>query len=182
MLAEVLCLSALESAEKHFFVRSLGEWSTKVFLSFHKQKRIVSKDASVILHKLHEYEIIANAKSLLETFTSEREKNHRSIPMALGSSWWKLSFSALEKIGGPEFAAWMSEYIPLYGLYIDAGKLENMKLEGEELSAANNWEITLTHSQMVIFPFSRNDKKENIGIFLKAAFNCLPVKQLLNCM
>lgn len=169
MLAEVLCLSALESTEKHFFVRSLGKWSTKVFLPFHKQKRIVSKDASVILGKLHEHEIIAYAKSLLETFTSEREK-HRSIPMALGSSWWMSSFSELEKIGGPEFTAWMSEYIPLYGLYIDASKLENVKFEGGELSAPNSWEITLTHSQMVIFLFSRKDRKENIGIcdgFLK---------------
>lgn len=148
VLAEVLCLSALESAEKHFFVHSLGKWSTKVFPSFHKQKRIVSKDASVILDKLLEKEMLADAKSLLEKFTSEREK-HKSIPMGLGSSWWMPSFSELEKIGGPEFTTWISEYVPLYRLYIDAGKLENTKFEGGKLSAAKCWEILLTHSQMV---------------------------------
>lgn len=149
VLAEVLCRSALESAEKQFFGHSLGRWSFKGFPSFHKLKRIVSQDASAVLDISLEHEIIANAKSLLEKFSSERAK-YKSMQMAPENNWWTMSsFSELEKVGGHEFTAWISEYIPLYRLHINAGKFEDMKFEGGNLSATNSWEILLTHSQTV---------------------------------
>lgn len=135
----------LESVERHFYGHSFNRASTKFFQWFHKPKRFVSKDSSVILHTL-ENEILANVNILLENFSSERAKFKGNTK----NSWWTLSsYSELEKIGGPEFTAWISECIPLYRLQIDTGKFKDVNLEGGNLSAANIWEILLTHSQMV---------------------------------
>ncbi|KAL3510080.1 hypothetical protein ACH5RR_029481 [Cinchona calisaya] len=145
-LAEVICCSALERVERDFCGHSFGRASTKFFQWFHKPKRFVSKDSSVILHKLLENEIVANANSLLQKFSSERVKFMGNSK----NSWWAhSSYSGFERIAGPEFTAWISECIPLYRLQIDAGKFKDVKLEGGSLSAANIWEVLLTHSQMV---------------------------------
>ncbi|KAJ4703564.1 Deneddylase ORF24 [Melia azedarach] len=149
MLSEVVCMSALQTTERHFLDNLLGETSSKFFLWFQRLKKIVSKDSSVIVYKLFEDEIVRNAKSLLETFNSMKDsvKPVKTIPKHL---WWTPSaHSKLEKIGGPEFSAWTSEYVPAYRLEIDASRLEGVKFEGWRKSAENRWEILLTHSQMV---------------------------------
>ncbi|KAM7506033.1 hypothetical protein LguiB_004937 [Lonicera macranthoides] len=149
LLAEVVCLAALESTEGHSLDDSLGRVSNNPFRLFHKPKRILSKDSSVILSKLLEDEILGNAKSLLEKFGSEK-RNHNSMATKSIYKWWATSvYAKLEKIGGPEFAAWVSEYVPAYRLQIDSDKLENVKFEGWKKSAENRWEGLLTHSQMV---------------------------------
>lgn len=153
MLAEVVCLAALESTEGHSLNDSLGRVSNNLFRLFHKPKRILSKDSSVILYKLLEDEILGNAKSLLEKFGSEK-RNHNSMATNSIYKWWATSvYTKLEKIGGPDFAAWVSEYVPAYRLQIDGDKLENVKFEGWKKSANNWWEVLLTHSQMVLLSF-----------------------------
>ncbi|CAI9090138.1 OLC1v1024841C1 [Oldenlandia corymbosa var. corymbosa] len=147
VLAEVICSSALEGIEGHFGVDSLKRKSNKFSEWFQKHKKIVSKDSSIIVHKLHEKEILSNVKNLLETYNAEKFESLRST---LNNSWWKLpSYSQLEKIGGSEFTAWISEYIPLYRLQIDVNKFKDVKHTGGKFSATNMWEILLTHSQMV---------------------------------
>ncbi|KAK9267859.1 hypothetical protein L1049_010296 [Liquidambar formosana] len=149
VLAEVVCISALESTERHFIENSFGKTSNSFFHWFHKPKRIISKDSSVILYKLFEDEIVQNAKSLLENFESVKA-NYKRIGTKPKYYWWTSSaYSKLEKIGGPEFTTWTSEYIPAYRLQIDAGRLKNVKLEGWKNYAKNRWEVLLTHSQMV---------------------------------
>lgn len=59
-------------------------------------------------------------------------------------------YAELEKIGGPEFSAWTSEYVPAYRLQIDTDRLRNITFKGWKNSAQNRWEVLLTHSQMVI--------------------------------
>nr|GEW44039.1 hypothetical protein CTI12_AA462180 [Tanacetum cinerariifolium] len=56
---------------------------------------------------------------------------------------------ALEKNGGREFSAWVSDYFLAYRLKIDSEKLRDLKFEGWKESAKNRWEVLLTHSQMV---------------------------------
>ncbi|KAL5774373.1 hypothetical protein ACOSP7_011930 [Xanthoceras sorbifolium] len=149
MLAQVVCMSALQSTEKHFLDNLLGGSSSNIFFWFRKPKKIVSNDSSVIIYKLFEDEIIENAKSLLETFNSMKGSLE---PQTLRPKyhWWTPSaHSKLEKIGGPQFSAWTSEYVPAYRLLIDASRFKDVKLEGWRKSAENRWEILLTHSQMV---------------------------------
>ncbi|KAL5839458.1 hypothetical protein ACOSQ4_012066 [Xanthoceras sorbifolium] len=149
MLAQVVCMSALQSTEKHFLDNLSGGSSSNIFFWFRKPKKIVSNDSSVIIYKLFEDEIIENAKSLLETFNSMKGSLE---PQTLRPKyhWWTPSaHSKLEKIGGPQFSAWTSEYVPAYRLLIDASRFKDVKLEGWRKSAENRWEILLTHSQMV---------------------------------
>ncbi|KAA8519727.1 hypothetical protein F0562_013983 [Nyssa sinensis] len=149
VLAEVVCLSALESTERHFIGNLLGKTSNNFFNWFQKPRRIVSKDSSAILNKLFEDEIVANAKSLLENFNSKKA-NYMPIETKLKNYWWTSSaYSILEKIGGPEFSTWTREYIPAYRLQIDTDKLSNVKFEGWKRTGENRWEVLLTHSQMV---------------------------------
>lgn len=131
----------------------LGKASSGIFRWFQKPERIVSKDSAVVIYKLFEDEIVENAKSLLENFKSTK-KNFRRIKMRNKYSWWTLvAHSKLEKIGGPNFSAWTSEYVPAYRLQIDADKVRDVKLEGWRSSAENRWEVLLTHSQMVLYSF-----------------------------
>lgn len=168
MLAEVICSSALESVERRILGQSFGRASTKFIPWFHKPNRFVSKDSSVILHRLLDNEIAANAKVLLDKFSSKRVK---SMGIKSKNSWWTLASDAeLEKSYGPEFIAGINECIPSYRLQIDAGKFKDVKVEGGNLLATNIWEILLTHSQMVCLA-------DIIDIYYQDGFT-LPAKQL----
>ncbi|CAK9184067.1 unnamed protein product [Ilex paraguariensis] len=148
VLAEVVCLFALESTERLFLKKSSGR-SNNLFNWFDKPKRIVSKDSSVSLYKLLEDEVVANARSLLENFNLEKA-DYNPVEAKWKHNWWITSVhSKLEKIGGPEFSAWTSEYIPAYRLQIDSNRLDNANVEGWKRCAENRWEVLLTHSQMV---------------------------------
>ncbi|XP_031284088.1 uncharacterized protein LOC116142819 isoform X2 [Pistacia vera] len=148
ILAEVVCISALQSTERHFLNNSLGKTSRSFFPRFWKPKKIISKDSSIVIYKLFEDEIIENAKSLLETFNSTKE-NVNPVKVRPKHNWWSSSaYSKLEKIGGPDFCAWTSEYVPAYKLQIDASRFKDVKFDGWRNCAENRWEILLTHSQM----------------------------------
>ncbi|KAL6333267.1 hypothetical protein AAG906_028450 [Vitis piasezkii] len=149
VLAEVICISALQTTERHFLNNLLGQTSNNFFKWFHKPKSVASKDSSVIMYELFEDEIVENAKNLLENFNSMKA-NYKCIETKTKYHWWTSSaISKLEKIGGPEFSTWTSEYIPAYRLQIDPDKLKSVKFEGWKRSAENRWEVLLTHSQMV---------------------------------
>ncbi|GAV76969.1 hypothetical protein CFOL_v3_20442, partial [Cephalotus follicularis] len=147
VLAEAVCTYALQSTEKQFLGNLLGGTSTNFFKLLQGRNRIASKDSSVIIES--EEEIAENAKSQLEKFNSMKET---LMPLKTKPNyfWWTQSIqSKLEKIGGPEFSAWTSEYIPTYRLQIDANKFESVKFEGWKESGENRREVLLTHSQMV---------------------------------
>ncbi|KAK6793279.1 hypothetical protein RDI58_006732 [Solanum bulbocastanum] len=149
VIAEVICLSALESTKKHFFNGTPGGAPKKFFPWFDTHKSIVSKDSSVTLYNLMEYEIVANANVLLQKFSSERANYRPREGKWMGNWLTSTAYSKLEQIGGPEFIAWLSECVPAYKLQIDAEKLDNVKFEGWKETATNTWEVFLTHSQMV---------------------------------
>ncbi|XP_076901766.1 uncharacterized protein LOC143556293 [Bidens hawaiensis] len=144
MLAEVVSVSALETTKKEFLDNSYN-----VFGWFKKPEMFISKDASVVLYKVLEDEVVENAKRLLETFNSMKE-SYQVCEGSMKFNWWPLSvIMKLEKIGGREFGAWVSEYVPAYRLQIDSGKLSDLKFEGWKEFDNNRWEVLLTHSQMV---------------------------------
>ncbi|XP_010260374.1 PREDICTED: uncharacterized protein LOC104599506 isoform X2 [Nelumbo nucifera] len=147
MLAEAICKFSLECTESDFLENSLGKTSNNIFQWFHKSKRIDWNGSSVSIYETFEDEIIKNAKDLLEKFNAMKA-DYR--PKKIKNHWWMSStYSKMEKIGGPEFGSWISEYIPAYRLQIDAAKLKNVKFEGWKRSGDNRWEVLLTHSQMV---------------------------------
>lgn len=149
MIAEVISISALENTKKDFLDNSIGRSSFDIFRLFQKPEKFLSKDSSVILYKVLEDEVVQGAKSLLEKFNSMKS-SYKPKETGLKFNWWPWSvFSKLEKIGGPEFSAWASEYVPAYRLQIDSDKLRDLKFEGWKESAKNRWEVLLTHSQMV---------------------------------
>lgn len=149
MLAEVVSVSALESTKKDFLDNSFGRSSYNIFRLFQRPEKFLSKDSSVILYKVLEDEVVESAKSLLEKFNSMKA-SYKPKETALKLNWWPWSvFSKLEKMGGREFCAWVSEYVPAYKLQIDGDKLRNLKFDGWKDSAKNRWEVLLTHSQMV---------------------------------
>ncbi|CAN4091972.1 unnamed protein product [Withania somnifera] len=149
VIAEVICLSALESTKRHLFNETPGGAAKKFFPWFHTHKSIVSKDSSVTLYNLMECDIVANADILLQKFSSERA-NYRPRTGRWMDNWLpSTAYSKLEQTGGPEFIAWLSEYVPAYKLQIDAEKLGNVKFEGWKKTTTNTWEVLLTHSQMV---------------------------------
>lgn len=149
VMAEVVCVAALEGTERHIIPYSVNSTSNWLRNMFNKRKHISSSDSSVVLYNLLEHEIIANARTLLEKFNLEQGKD-KFKGRKLKNSWWtSTAFSKLEKIGGPEFCSWISEWVPSYILEIDADKLTDAKFEGWKKSEANRWEVVLTHSQMV---------------------------------
>ncbi|XP_030971997.1 uncharacterized protein LOC115992088 isoform X1 [Quercus lobata] len=149
VLAEAICISALQSTERHFLDNILSKPSSNIFRWFRKPTRIASKDSSVIIYELFEDEIIENAKTLLEDFNSTKE-GYKPKKTESKHHWWMLSGQTeLEKIGGPQFSAWTREYVPAYRLQIDTDILKNIKFEGWKKSTNNVWEVLLTHSQMV---------------------------------
>ncbi|EOY28126.1 Elongation factor P-like protein, putative isoform 3 [Theobroma cacao] len=148
-LGEVVCISALQSTERHFLDNFLGKTSSNFFQWFRKSKAIESKDLSVVIYKMFEDEIVENAKSLLESFNSS-EESFKTMDLRRKDYWWTPSMhSKLDKIGGLEFSAWTSEFIPAYRLEINANTLKDLKFEGWIKSDENRWEVLLTHSQMI---------------------------------
>ncbi|XP_021294578.1 uncharacterized protein LOC110424346, partial [Herrania umbratica] len=148
-LGEVVCISALQSTERHFLDNLLGKTSSNFFQWFWKSKGIESKDSSVVIYKMFEDEIVENAKSLLESLNSS-EESFKTMDLRRKTYWWTPSMhSKLDKIGGLEFSAWTSEFIPAYRLGINANTLRDLKFEGWRKSDENRWEVLLTHSQMV---------------------------------
>lgn len=109
-----------------------------------------SKDSAVILSKLFEDEIVENARSLLDNYNLMKD-GFKPVKIKSGHHWWKPScYEKLEKIGGSDFSAWASEYVPAYRLEIDTKIVGDSKIEGWKKSAENRWEVLLTHSQMVL--------------------------------
>ncbi|KAJ6707123.1 DENEDDYLASE [Salix viminalis] len=149
LLAEALCIAALQNTERLFLDDFMGNGSGGFFSWLRKPQRIASRDSSVVIYKLFEDEIVENAKSLLENFNSSKER-FQGIKVKRKYRWWTpLAHSKLEKIGGPEFSAWTSEHVPAYRLQIDADKVKDAKFEGWRESSGNRREVLLTHSQMV---------------------------------
>lgn len=153
-IGEVICTAALENMERYFLHDPANRASNRFLNLFKKRRHVSSKDSSVVLHNFIELEILANAKVLLEKFNLEKGK-YNLKGKHLKRSWLiSPAFSKLEKIGGPEFCAWISECVPSYMLEIDADKVGDVKFEGWKKSDGNRWEAILTHSQMVISFFS----------------------------
>ncbi|EOA37571.1 hypothetical protein CARUB_v10011901mg [Capsella rubella] len=168
VIAEVLCISALQSTEKHFLDDYLGKAKFPFFKWFSKHKRIASRDSSVVLHKVFDDE--QNTNHLLEYYQS-REEKFKLADTRQRSRWWNMSAnSKLEKFGGPGFSTWASEYLPAYRLEIDTTILADLKLEGWRKSSENKWEVLLTHSQMV-------GLAEALDIYFEDIYS-LPKKQL----
>ncbi|PHU18829.1 hypothetical protein BC332_09980 [Capsicum chinense] len=160
-IAEVICISALESTKRHLFDETPGGVAKKFFPWFHKHKSIFSKDSSVTLYNLMECEIVANADILLQKFSSERA-NYRPREGRWMVIWLTSNaYSKLEQTAGPELIAWLSEYVPAYKLQIDAEKLGNVKFEGWKETTTNTWEVFLTHSQMILH--QKVSYKDNSG-------------------
>ncbi|XP_073156383.1 uncharacterized protein [Henckelia pumila] len=149
VIAEVICLSALENTERNFLRDMTHRASNKLFDWFNKSKQMSSRDSSVILYNLLDHHVLANAKILLEKFNLERSSYELKETKLKKSCWRSLAFSKLEKIGGPEFCSWISECVPSYILKIDANKFSNVKFDGWNKSEANELEVFLTHSQLV---------------------------------
>lgn len=149
-IGEVVCAAALEDTENNFLSSSANRASNRFASWFNKRKHIASKNSSVILSNLVENEILANAKILYAKFKSERGKYKLEGSSELKKSWLTpTAFSEFEKIGGPEFCAWISEYVPSYMLEIDGNILNDVKFEGWKKMEENRWGVVLTRSQMV---------------------------------
>lgn len=150
MLAEAVCLCALEITERDFFENTHGMTSNSVLPWFQKPKRVASSDSSIYICKISQNQIIENAKNLMENFNAIKGI-YRHRDMKPKGRWWVLpTYSRLDKIGGSEFSAWTNEYIPAYQLQINAEEFKNVKFVGWEKSANDNrWEALLTHFQMV---------------------------------
>lgn len=153
VLAEVVCISALENTERQFLEDFMGKTKSNLVRWFRKPKRTVSKDSSVVIYKLFEDEIVENAKSLLKNFNLTKGSFKPVKTKSKYYRWTATALSKLEKIGGPEFSSWTSEHVPAYRLQIDANQHKDVKFEGWRKSAENWCEVFLTHSQMVLFSF-----------------------------
>ncbi|KAL6282398.1 hypothetical protein ACE6H2_013327 [Prunus campanulata] len=149
VLAEVVCISALENTERQFLEDRVGKTKSNLVHWFRKPKRTVSKDSSVVIYKLFEDEIVENAKSLLKNFNLTKGSFKPVKTKSKYYRWTPTALSKLEKIGGPEFSSWTSEHVPAYRLQIDANQHKDVKFEGWRKSAENWCEVLLTHSQMV---------------------------------
>ncbi|KAL5575336.1 hypothetical protein UlMin_017035 [Ulmus minor] len=172
VLAEAVCISVLHSTERNFIDDYLGKNSSSLFHWLQRPRRFVSKDSSVIITKLFEEEIVENAKSLLEDFNSLKGK-FKPVRNKLRNSWWMPStLSKLEKIGGPQFSAWASEYIPAYRIQIDSDKLKDAKFEGWRNDGENRREVLLTHSQMVGLANVIDMFYEDLFTLLKKELSC----------
>lgn len=123
-----------------------------LFHWFNKPKQISSTDSSVILYNLLDHHVLANAEILVGKFNLERSNYKLKETKSKKSYWRSLTFSKLEKIGGPEFCSWISECVPSYILKVDASKFSNVKFDGWKKSEATEWEVFLTHYQLVITP------------------------------
>ncbi|BBH00934.1 hypothetical protein Prudu_011053 [Prunus dulcis] len=143
VLAEVVCISALENTERQFLEDFMGKTKSNLVRWFRKPKRTVSKDSSVVIYKLFEDEIVENAKSLLKNFNLTKGSFKPVKTKSKYYRWTPTALSKLEKIGGPEFSSWTSEHVPAYRLKIDANQHKDVKFEGWRKSAENWCEVGL---------------------------------------
>ncbi|XXG90112.1 hypothetical protein AAC387_Pa12g1952 [Persea americana] len=174
VLAEAVCLCALESTERDFLENSKGISSRDVFPWFQKPKRIASADSSVNIYKISQDQIVESAKNWVENFNSVKGK-YMGREIKQKDRWWESpTYSRLDKIGGPEFSSWTNEYIPAYRLQVNAEYFQNVKFEGWQRSVDNRWEVLLTHSQMVglanILDMYYEDQYTNPGKQLLSGF------------
>ncbi|XP_073049687.1 LOW QUALITY PROTEIN: uncharacterized protein [Primulina eburnea] len=149
VIAEVICLAALENTERIFLRGSTNRASNKLFHWFNKPKEMSSRDSSVILYNLLDHHVLANAKTLAEKFNLERSNYKLKESKLKKTCWRSLTFSKLETIGGPEFCSWISECVPSYILKIDACKFSDVKIDGWKKQRQPKWEVFLTHSQLI---------------------------------
>lgn len=150
MLAEAVCISSLQDTQRQFIDNLQGG---NLFRWFRRPERIVSKDSSVIIYKLFEDEIVENARNLLDKYNLMKNSLMPVKPKPKNRWWTSSCYEKLEKIGGSDFSAWTSEYLPAYRLEIDSKGTGDAKFEGWKKTAENRWEVLLTHSQMVLHPF-----------------------------
>ncbi|QCD76812.1 uncharacterized protein LOC114186534 [Vigna unguiculata] len=179
VLAEAICMSALQSTQSQFLDKTQGGNRRGFIHWFRKPESVQSKDSAVILSKLFEDEIVENAGSLLDNYNSMKD-GFKAVKIKSGH-WWRPScYEKLEKIGGSDFSAWASEYVPAYRLEIDTKIMGDAKIEGWKKSVGgNSWEFVLTHSQMVqlaetldiyyVDPYSLPDKQLSGGMAAKFA-------------
>ena len=152
-LSEAVCIAALQNTQREFLNNLQGDNRSGFFHWFQKPEKIQSKDSSVFLYKLFEDEIVENARSLLDKYNLMKD-SIKPIKTKSMHCWWKPScYEKLQKIGGSDFSAWASEYVPTYRLEIDAKIMGDAKIDGWKKSAENRWEVLLTHSQMVLYLF-----------------------------
>ena len=85
-------------------------------------------------------------ETILHMFSTYKTAHQQPYPNYF---WSHQTIGKLEKIGGSDFSAWASEYVPAYRLEIDTKILGDSKIGGWKKSAENRWEVLLTHSQMV---------------------------------
>ncbi|XP_019419904.1 PREDICTED: uncharacterized protein LOC109330247 isoform X1 [Lupinus angustifolius] len=179
MIAEAICVSALQSTERQFLDDLQGGNRSGFFHWFQKTEKIQSKDSPVILYKLFEDEVVENARSLLDKYNSMKG-SFKPVKIKSGHRWWKPScHGKLDKIGGSDFSAWTNEYLPAYRLEIDSEIIGDAKIGGLKKSTENRWEVLLTHSQMValaetldmyyVDTYSLPDKKLSSGVPAKLA-------------
>ncbi|KAL9234026.1 hypothetical protein vseg_008947 [Gypsophila vaccaria] len=147
-LAEVFCSLAFETTQREFQNGSREKASDGFFRWLSKNKKFESKGSSVTLHKIEDEVIVENAMSLLDMFNSSREKPTKRSKKPSVTAWASTMHSKLEKIGGLEFSKWASEHVPAYKLEINADRVKDPTFEGWRASG-NQWEVLLTHSQMV---------------------------------
>ncbi|KAL3617070.1 hypothetical protein CASFOL_039464 [Castilleja foliolosa] len=170
-IGEVICTTAFEHSEGHF--RHYSSW-------FKKKKRVSSRDCSVVLYNLLEHDTVANAKMLLEKFKLERGK-YELKGSKLKNSWWSSNaFSKLEKIGGPEFCVWISEFVPTYMLEMDSDKFNDVEFEGWRKTDENRYEVALTHSQMVSLADILDTYYEDVFTLPNKRLSCYTVSKPSN--
>lgn len=92
--------------------------------------------------------MVENATILLEQFSASKGKIRLRKPGSKFFGWTRAMQSKLEKIGGPDFCAWLSEYVPAYRLQVDTQKLQDLKLDGWRQLDESMQEVLLTQSQM----------------------------------
>ncbi|KAK4783395.1 hypothetical protein SAY86_007769 [Trapa natans] len=149
VLAEALCLTALQSTKEHFLANSRGRSSNSFFSWSKRPTEVCSRDSSVTVHKISEDELVENAKILVQSFKSARATSKIVNSSGRNFGWTSSTLAKLDKIGGSEFSTWLNEYVPIYRLQIDSERFEDLKLEGWKEFSENKWELALSHSQMV---------------------------------
>ncbi|KAK1302245.1 hypothetical protein QJS10_CPB12g01042 [Acorus calamus] len=149
VLAEAVCACALECA-KNDFDASVGVGSpSNIFHWFKKLRRIASNDSSVCIYVISEDEMVRNARNLVEKFRPFKGRFEHG-EMEMKQRWWQSpNRSRLNKVVGPEIAAWVDEYVPAYRIQLDADKFKDVKFKCWEKTSDNRWEVLLTHFQMV---------------------------------
>ncbi|KAL9321164.1 hypothetical protein ACSQ67_013003 [Phaseolus vulgaris] len=171
VIAEAICMSALQSTQSQFLDKTLGGNKSGFFHWFRKPESVQSKDSAVILSKLFEDEIVENARSLLDNYNLMKD-GFKTVKIKSGHWWNPSCYEKLEKIGGSGFSAWASEYVPAYRLEIDTKIMGDAKIEGWKKSAGNNrWEVQLAETLDIYYvdPYSLPDKQLSCGEAAKFA-------------